>query len=163
MSIKALNWAWEQNLAPTTKLILLAFADHADDSGVCWPGRKGVAAKCGVSTRTVERQVKTLEQHGLIWREPRFRSDGSQRTSLYHLTLGGVSESPDLRAGVAPASASASPLEPSVEPSEESSREPLRDREVAHTSPSRARERGGLKRLSASALVNQEEEQNGNT
>ncbi|MGE5451100.1 MAG: helix-turn-helix domain-containing protein [Acidobacteriota bacterium] len=32
-----MHWAWEQRLAPSLKLVLMALADAADDEGQCWP------------------------------------------------------------------------------------------------------------------------------
>ncbi|MEL7820991.1 helix-turn-helix domain-containing protein, partial [Pseudomonas aeruginosa] len=43
MSIKAMNWAWEQPLSPVPKLVLMALADNADDHGYCWPKMKTIA------------------------------------------------------------------------------------------------------------------------
>lgn len=65
MSIKAMSWVWEQHLASTTKLVLLALADHADDEGTCWPRINGVAAKCGVSDRTVQRVLQKAQDNGV--------------------------------------------------------------------------------------------------
>ncbi len=45
MSIKAMNWAWEQRLPPNSKLILMALADSADEIGKCWPRVRLIAEK----------------------------------------------------------------------------------------------------------------------
>ena len=37
MSIRATTWAWTAQTTPTAKLVLLALADFADETGHCWP------------------------------------------------------------------------------------------------------------------------------
>ena len=84
-----MNWAWRQKLKPVPKLVLMALADAADDSGVCWPSVATVAAKCNVSTRTVRRVMKTLSAQGLLVSEQRHRKDGSRSSNRYRLLLAG--------------------------------------------------------------------------
>jgi DNA-binding transcriptional regulator YhcF (GntR family) len=87
MSIKAMNWAWGQALSPTPKLILMALADAADDEGLCWPGIRTLAAKCGVSGRTVQRMIKAFVSQGLLVVEERRRPSGRQTSNSYHLVM----------------------------------------------------------------------------
>ena len=87
MSIKCLAWAWGKQLPPLPKLVLLAIADHADDNGYAWPGVSGVAQKCGVSKRTVQRYVNTLVQRDIISVETRQRPDGSNTSNAYQLNI----------------------------------------------------------------------------
>ena len=84
-----MNWAWKQKLRPTPKLILMSLADAADDFGVCWPSVPTVATKCCVSTRTVRRVMKKLEDRRLMLSEPRYRKDGSCSSNRYRLQLNG--------------------------------------------------------------------------
>ena len=49
-----------------TLLVLLALADYANDTGVCWPSREALAQKSRVSTRHVKRILRALEFRGLI-------------------------------------------------------------------------------------------------
>lgn len=65
-----MNWAWSQTLEPTPKLILMALADIADDTGRCWPKLQTLAKKCCVSTRTAQRWLRVFEKSGLltVWR-----------------------------------------------------------------------------------------------
>ena len=85
MSIKAMNWAWEQKLPPSSKLILMAIADAADEEGDCWPKVKTIAKKCGVSDRTVQRVLKEFIANGLISVTPRFSQDRRQVSNNYRL------------------------------------------------------------------------------
>jgi len=84
-----MNWAWYQSLKPVPKLVLMALADAADDSGVCWPRVLTVAAKCNVSTRTVRRVMQTLTARDLLVSEQRYRKDGSCSSNRYRLLLSG--------------------------------------------------------------------------
>jgi hypothetical protein len=85
MSIKAMNWAWEQKLPPSSKLILMAIADAADEEGDCWPKVKTIAKKCGVSDRTVQRVLKEFISDNLISVTPRFSQDRRQVSNNYRL------------------------------------------------------------------------------
>lgn len=73
MSIKIMNEAWEvRGIDPTTKLILMCLADHAnEDDRTCWPAISTIARKCDVSRATVKRRMQQLEQYGLISRRSR--------------------------------------------------------------------------------------------
>jgi hypothetical protein len=66
MSVKVMSAVWELDLPQNQKLVLLAFADHADDDGVCYPSVGRVAWKTGVSERQVQRIVKKLRAAGLV-------------------------------------------------------------------------------------------------
>ena len=93
-----MNWAWEQKLNPTPKLILMALADAANDFGVCWPSVSTLATKCCVSIRTVRRVMQLLVDRKLLLSEPRYRKDGSCSSNRYRLQLDGgdrLSPAPD--------------------------------------------------------------------
>lgn len=87
MSIKAMNWAWEQNLPPGSKLVLMALADSADDQGYCWPKIKTLAAKCCIADRTIRRTIKDLLDHGLLKISARFNALGGQVSNGYTLQM----------------------------------------------------------------------------
>ena len=90
MSIKVMTWAWEQELPPLTKLVLMARAAHCDEEGYAWPGIRGIAKKCGVAHRTVQRQVEDLQDKGILKVEPRQRPDGSSSSNGYTVVLNGT-------------------------------------------------------------------------
>ncbi len=93
-----MNWAWQQKLSPTPKLILMALADAANDFGVCWPSVSTVATKCCVSIRTVRRVLQQLVDRRLLLSEQRYRKDGSCSSNCYRLRLEGgdrLSPAPD--------------------------------------------------------------------
>ena len=87
MSIAARDWAWEQDLPPVTKIVLLALAERADDSGACWPSLNAIAKHCHISRPTVCSHLDKLETAGLLQRERRIRENGSQRSNRYQLAL----------------------------------------------------------------------------
>ncbi len=91
MSIRAIRWVWPHTLPTTHKLVLLVLADMADDAGYCWPSVQTVAKHCGVSTRTVRRIIRDLEDGRLLTSESRQRDDGSRTSNLYLLGCAGVS------------------------------------------------------------------------
>lgn len=106
MSVKALTWAWAQELPTATKIVLMALADHADDDGVCWPGMKGVAAKCGINRRNTQRHISRLISLGLMEAVERRRSDNSQTSNLFVLKMG----SGDVNLDIGPLSTLTPPL-----------------------------------------------------
>jgi AraC-like DNA-binding protein len=91
MSIRAMNWAWEQVLAPTPKLILMALADCANDFDECWPSIRLIAKKCCVSERTVQRILQKFTQDNLIIVSSRHTHSGRQSSNEYRLLLNGKS------------------------------------------------------------------------
>jgi len=87
MSNIAQGWAWKVPVGGVVKLVLIALADHSDDEGFCWPGVRGIAAKCGITQRTVEHHTAELARLGWLRVEPQHRPDGSRRSNLYCLNL----------------------------------------------------------------------------
>ena len=85
MSLRVMSWAWSIQLAPTPKLVLMALADEADDTGVCFPSQRRLAAKCSITDRTVRRMLVELETKGYVRLERRLRADGSRASNVYRL------------------------------------------------------------------------------
>lgn len=54
-------WRFSQSRG-TARLVLLAIADNADDSGLAWPGHSTIAEKCLISRRAVIDNLRLLEQ-----------------------------------------------------------------------------------------------------
>lgn len=82
-----MTWAWSIALAPTSKLVLMALADIADDQGVCWPSHPTLAAKCSLTDRTLRRVLILLQAQKLVFIEPRFNSNGSRTSNRYRLAV----------------------------------------------------------------------------
>ena len=89
MSIKAIAWAFEQDVPPTTKLVLLKLADNANDEGLCWPAQSTLSRHTGLARETVNRHVKKLEQLGIL-KIRRRSKEGVSLPNHYLLNLRGV-------------------------------------------------------------------------
>jgi hypothetical protein len=91
MSVKAIGWAFEQKVDdPLAKLVLLALADHYNEStGDAWPSIDRLVAITEGSRSTVIRKLKKLEQVGFISREKRYN-----KTDVYRMNFTGVTLTP---------------------------------------------------------------------
>jgi len=88
MSVKAMAWVWKQpDIRGTSKLVLLALADCANDDGGCWPGIKTIAKKCGISHVSVIKNIDKLSKFGLINSERRYNENGRRTSNYYTLIL----------------------------------------------------------------------------
>lgn len=92
MSIWAVNWSFHTEVAPPVhKLVLVALANFADDEDLAWPHVETLAGMASVSTRTVQRALKALEEAGLIERSMGLAAGargGLRRTnSVYRLNV----------------------------------------------------------------------------
>jgi len=77
-----MSWAFEQQVEPNAKLVLLALANRSNnETGLCFPGQQLLGAECSMSDRTIRRHLKTLEAAGLVRRRPRMLGEGRGRTS----------------------------------------------------------------------------------
>lgn len=66
MSVTVMSEVWKLDLRSNLKFTLLAFADHADDDGRCFPSKARIAWKCGVTPRTVQRHIQELKRRDLL-------------------------------------------------------------------------------------------------
>lgn len=88
MSVKAMSWAWDQEVSDgLAKLVLLAIADPADENGLAWPKIKRLATKTGLHRSTVITKIRWLESHGYLTKEHRFTEAGRQTTSYLQLRM----------------------------------------------------------------------------
>lgn len=86
MSIRFMNWAWEQPIYhPAQKLTLLAIADRANDDGDCWPGIASLEAKCSIPRRTLIRALAALETGGYLTIQHRAGNGAGRKTNQYRL------------------------------------------------------------------------------
>lgn len=83
MSFRMVNWAYEQDLPPSPKFLLVTLADKADDDGATAAGVDFLAYETGISTRTVIRHLKQLEEMDLLHKERReYKGFGGRKTNL---------------------------------------------------------------------------------
>lgn len=80
-----MTWAFEQDLPPDLKIVLLALADYANGDGVCFPGQQSLAKKCSIAERTLRDKLTRLEELGLVARRRRQDSDGYRTSDEYRL------------------------------------------------------------------------------
>jgi len=89
MSIKAVGWAFDQQIKdPLAKLVLIAVADHINEStGDAWPSVERLEQMTCASRSTVIRKLKLLETSGFLQRTKRYN-----KTDLYQLNMVGVTQ-----------------------------------------------------------------------
>lgn len=92
MSFEAINWAYEQDLPPGPKFILVTLANISDKNGRCYPGQSYLAKKTGYKERTVRAHQRYLEEHHLISRRPRFLASGQRTSDWCQLSLDNQNE-----------------------------------------------------------------------
>lgn len=86
MAGKIVGWAFQQPCSPTAKLVLVKLADSSNKSGYCWPSISRIVEHTGLAERTVRKNLRLLEQTGLVLIERRKR--GNRPTSNgYQLAL----------------------------------------------------------------------------
>jgi DNA-binding MarR family transcriptional regulator len=66
MSLEATLWAWDLDIQPVTKLVLLAIADYCGADQTAWPSYETISKRTRLDRRTIIRHCKKLEQLGLI-------------------------------------------------------------------------------------------------
>lgn len=80
MSVKVMSYVWDIPLFKgSDKLVMLCLADHADDSGLCWPSIDTIARKSGVSPTTVKSTLKKLEAGGWLFKRNQFKKTETGR------------------------------------------------------------------------------------
>ncbi len=83
---------WDQSTqSGNSLLLLLALADYANDSGVCWPSVETLANKARVSDRTVQRMIQKLIADNEL---EIVEQGGGRRSHRYRVLVRGVSLSP---------------------------------------------------------------------
>ena len=67
MSIDLVAAALWIDMEPRRKLVLIALCERADlQTGMCWPGRKEIAARSSITERWVTNHMKALEDDGYM-------------------------------------------------------------------------------------------------
>lgn len=131
--IMAQVWKGCRDLTPVQKLVLLKYADNANDEGVqAFPSQRMVAEHCGVHPDTVKAAIKALKQKGYLvevarsvhHRGTEFRVIPDPRNQTPE-DLGGENQTPEMTVVRPPISSHSDPRndstininDPSVDPS----------------------------------------------
>ena len=116
MSIAIMTDVWKlQGLSGTEKLVLLALADNANDSGECFPSVSMLAQKTCVCERAVRNAIRDLEAGGYV-----SSSSRAGTSTLYRINTTPAPDAAPPRHVVPPTPARGAPItisEPSSEPS----------------------------------------------
>lgn len=166
MSVKLMSLVWDlPDLTQSETLVLLALADHADESGECWPSVDRVAEKARIKRRAAQRVIGKLEDSGLI--EVDRSRNGRGQTSRYTLHVEhpiekGVRETPKEKRvsfatekGVRSDTPPVSPTTPVREPSSNHHEPPREVNKVAWASWTEYRKERRLKPYTATGAFQQ--------
>ena len=82
----ARDWAWALRVTPPQKLVILALAERADDSGACWPSLTYLTDMTGLVRSTIAVALTGLEEARLIARD----RGGAGRSTRYRLLMNAV-------------------------------------------------------------------------
>lgn len=90
MSVEAIAWALSVRTGnPSAKFVLVALANYADQTGICWPSQKLLAEQTEQSVDTVQRRLSELVEVGLVARSRRQtkRGLGGRASDIYQLLM----------------------------------------------------------------------------
>ncbi|OOP72842.1 helix-turn-helix domain-containing protein [Clostridium beijerinckii] len=82
-----LDKVYKSNLPSRAKQIMFYLINRANAEGTCFPSVKTIASDCGVSERTIQRNMNILVEQGFIIKEERYRDNGGQSSNLYRLQM----------------------------------------------------------------------------
>lgn len=90
MSIRSMNWAWNQQTgSPAGKVVLMKIADNADDNGYAFPSIHLIGELCEMHPRSVQRHIRQLGARNLMCWASRYEA-GVQSSNGYWLNLNNV-------------------------------------------------------------------------
>ena len=119
MSVHISSNVWKSSFdTPLQKLILLAFADMANDEGYCWPSVRSIKERVGVADSTIRENVRALEAMGWLRRESR-STDRGQASNGYWVSKTPPSATPS------PLNHQGTSIEPQDSPGMDSDPEPF--------------------------------------
>lgn len=88
MSVRVMALVWDSTLeGSNNRHVMVALADRADETGVCWPSVNTLARKTGLDRRTVQRVVSRMVEQGFLTKRSRKASDGDSDTNAYRINL----------------------------------------------------------------------------
>lgn len=75
----------DPELSGAARMVYIALASYATKDGRAWPSLPRIAARAGFSSRTVKRELSTLEKAGYLTRRGRPMVNGRRLTTMYYL------------------------------------------------------------------------------
>lgn len=98
MSIQAVAWVLDHSESRGfARLVLIALANHANDSHECWPAQRTLAREAGMSPGSVPEQIRKLVDLGEL---EIVEAGGARRSARYRLTFAQeMSETVESRSG----------------------------------------------------------------
>lgn len=91
MSIEALRWALhigeQLELEPTMRHVLLILGNRADEQGYLYPSVAWICARTGLARRTVQRQLASIGEAGLMCRDMRANEQGVRTSDGMQLAM----------------------------------------------------------------------------
>lgn len=100
MSVQIMSKVWSDESIQNRSelLVLLALADHANDSGVCFPSIESIAKKSRLSQRGAQETIQKLKRDGKLEVEI---GKGRNGTNVYRVVTGGCSgRTPQIDVGI---------------------------------------------------------------
>lgn len=80
------NMGMIQHMSGYALKVYLALCKHADDNGICYPGRKRIQDTTGIKTkRTISKATQELCDLGVIEKYQRQREDGGYSSNTYQI------------------------------------------------------------------------------
>lgn len=77
------------SLTPGALAIYVHLCDFSDERGACFPSRRALSERIGMSVDTVDRYLLEIERAGLVSKTARKREDGSMSSNKYQILLVG--------------------------------------------------------------------------
>lgn len=85
MSVKYISKAFESDLEPRDRFILVAIADCANDKGVAWPGYSHLMNKTGYAKATIAAGLKKLKELGWLRVENHSTFGNGKKCNIYYM------------------------------------------------------------------------------
>lgn len=73
----------DESIKGNEKLLMLAIADNANDTGVCFPSWNMLMKKTSMSRNSLAKWLGVLEDKGVLFRKQRSRSNGSKTSNKF--------------------------------------------------------------------------------
>ena len=76
---------YREEIPSRAKAVYMYLKDRSNAEGECWPAIKTIARDTSMSVSTVKRALADLIRCGLLYKEFRYRQNGSKSSNRYFL------------------------------------------------------------------------------